>query len=37
MTTSMSGSIEDLMINVNRFDDTKKFYAWLMPQLGYPN
>jgi glyoxylase I family protein len=33
----MRGHINHLMINVNRFDEAKRFYAWLMPQIGYPN
>ena len=33
----MAGSINHLMINVNRFEDAKKFYSWLMPQIGYLN
>jgi glyoxylase I family protein len=31
----MIGSINHLMINVNRFDEAKKFYSWLMPLIGY--
>ena len=33
----MNGSINHLMINVNRFDDARKFYSWLMPRIGYAN
>ncbi|MFZ1886933.1 MAG: VOC family protein [Candidatus Binataceae bacterium] len=33
----MGGKIDHLMINVNRFDDARRFYSWLMPALGYPN
>jgi glyoxylase I family protein len=31
----MIGRINHLMINVNRFDQAKVFYDWLMPQIGY--
>jgi catechol 2,3-dioxygenase-like lactoylglutathione lyase family enzyme len=24
------------MLNVNRYDDAKRFYEWLMPKIGYP-
>lgn len=33
----MNGSINHLMLNVNRFDEAKRFYGWLMPKIGYPN
>jgi catechol 2,3-dioxygenase-like lactoylglutathione lyase family enzyme len=25
------------MLNVNRYDEAKRFYAWLLPKVGYPN
>jgi glyoxylase I family protein len=33
----MAGRIDHLMLNVNRFEDARRFYAWLMPKIGYPN
>ena len=33
----MAGRIDHLMINVNRFDEARRFYSWLMPTLGYTN
>ena len=33
----MAGRIDHLMINVNRFEDARRFYSWLMPALGYTN
>ncbi len=33
----MNGRINHLMLNVNRFDEAKEFYRWLMPKIGYPN
>jgi glyoxylase I family protein len=33
----MAGRIDHLMLNVNRFEDAKRFYAWLMPKVGYAN
>ncbi len=33
----MSGRIDHLMIIVNRFEDARRFYSWLMPALGYTN
>ena len=31
----MNGRINHLMLNVNRFDEAKRFYGWLMPKIGY--
>jgi catechol 2,3-dioxygenase-like lactoylglutathione lyase family enzyme len=28
--------IDHLMINANRYDESVKFYSWLMPKIGYP-
>jgi glyoxylase I family protein len=33
----MAARIDHLMLNVNRFDDAKRFYSWLMPKIGYAN
>jgi catechol 2,3-dioxygenase-like lactoylglutathione lyase family enzyme len=33
----MNGRIHHLMLNVNRYDEAKRFYDWLLPRLGYPN
>ena len=33
----MNGRIHHLMLNVNRYDEAKRFYGWLLPRLGYPN
>jgi glyoxylase I family protein len=33
----MTGKISHLMLNVNRYDEAKRFYGWLLPKLGYPN
>ena len=33
----MNGRINHLMLNVNRYDEAKRFYGWLLPRLGYPN
>ena len=33
----MNGRINHLMLNVNRYDQAKPFYAWLLPKIGYPN
>jgi catechol 2,3-dioxygenase-like lactoylglutathione lyase family enzyme len=32
----MKGRINHVMVNVNRFDEAKRFYAWLLPKIGYP-
>ena len=28
--------IDHLMINANRYEESVKFYSWLMPKIGYP-
>jgi len=33
----MKGLINHLMLNVNRYDEAKRFYGWLLPKVGYPN
>lgn len=33
----MNGRINHLMLNVNRYDETRRFYGWLLPKVGYPN
>jgi glyoxylase I family protein len=33
----MKGQVSHLMLNVNRYDEAKRFYGWLLPKLGYPN
>jgi catechol 2,3-dioxygenase-like lactoylglutathione lyase family enzyme len=33
----MKGRINHLMLNVNHYDEAKRFYAWLLPKVGYPN
>ena len=33
----MNGRINHLMLNVNRWDEAKRFYGWLLPKIGYPN
>jgi catechol 2,3-dioxygenase-like lactoylglutathione lyase family enzyme len=32
----MKGRINHLMLNVNRYDEAKRFYGWLLPKVGYP-
>jgi catechol 2,3-dioxygenase-like lactoylglutathione lyase family enzyme len=29
--------IDHLMINANKYEQSVKFYAWLMPMIGYPD
>ena len=33
----MNGRISHLLLNVNRYNEAKRFYGWLLPRLGYPN
>ncbi len=33
----MTGRIDHTIIAVNSYDKACRFYAWLMPKLGYPN
>ncbi|HKF28598.1 MAG TPA: hypothetical protein VKB29_05190 [Candidatus Binataceae bacterium] len=33
----MNGRINHLMLNVNRYDQAKRLYGWLLPRLGYPD
>jgi len=32
----MRAGIDHIIVNVNDYAAAKKFYAWLMPQIGYP-
>jgi glyoxylase I family protein len=32
----MSAGVDHIIINVNNYAAAKRFYAWLMPQIGYP-
>jgi glyoxylase I family protein len=32
----MSAGVDHIIINVNSYAAAKRFYAWLMPQIGYP-
>jgi glyoxylase I family protein len=32
----MRSGIDHLMINANDYDKAVRFYAWLMPRVGYP-
>ena len=33
----MKGRIHHLMLNVNRYHEAERFYAWRLPKIGYPN
>ena len=33
----MNGRINHLRLNVNRYDEARRFYGWLLPKVGYPN
>ncbi len=33
----MHAGIDHIIVNVNNYAAAKRFYAWLMPQIGYPN
>jgi hypothetical protein len=33
----MNGRINHLMSNVNRYEQARRFYGWLLPKVGYPN
>ncbi len=32
----MRAGVDHIIVNVNDYAAAKKFYAWLMPQIGYP-
>ena len=32
----MRAGIDHIIVNVNDYAAAKRFYAWLMPQIGYP-
>jgi len=32
----MRNGIDHLMVNANDYDKAVRFYAWLMPKIGYP-
>lgn len=32
----MTGSVHHVFINASNLERSREFYAWLMPQLGYP-
>ncbi len=32
----MGAGVDHIIVNVNDYAAAKKFYAWLMPQIGYP-
>jgi catechol 2,3-dioxygenase-like lactoylglutathione lyase family enzyme len=32
----MRSGVDHIIVNVNDYAAAKKFYAWLMPQIGYP-
>ncbi len=32
----MRAGVDHVIVNVNDYAAAKKFYAWLMPQIGYP-
>lgn len=33
----MNGRINHVMLNVNRWDEARRFYGWFLPKIGYPN
>jgi catechol 2,3-dioxygenase-like lactoylglutathione lyase family enzyme len=33
---TMRNGIDHLMVNANDYDKAVRFYAWLMPKIGYP-
>jgi catechol 2,3-dioxygenase-like lactoylglutathione lyase family enzyme len=32
----MRAGVDHIIVNVNNYAAAKRFYAWLMPQIGYP-